>query len=354
VASFLYRILLLVGILLLVSRWFFVIGVLLAVAFAILWLVVPVGKAVHYLWHSPRLEVRRGHAVTLTVGGLALVLAVLALVPAPNHFRAAGVVRADPFSRVYAGASGRLTEILTPSGTVVEAGQPLALMVNEELDREVELVALDLKKVAAQKREALEADPVRHLSLEGYQDALRIRLEKLKEQKDQLVIRAPTAGRWISPEILTVLGATLQRGLELGVVQGEGRHYMAAVVRQADVARLFGGNVTATEIKVRGQEGITLSVSDLQAIPADHQANRIDRPGAGPGEIMGGVAGMDSSRGALSSEPFFEVRAYLVPQPGSYLVHGQQGVARLVLPWEPLLSQWMRSIRQLFQRNYRV
>lgn len=63
---------------------------------------------------------------------------------------------------------------------------------------------------------------------------------------------------------------------------------------------------------------------------------------------------MDAKRSALSTEPFFEVRAFLIPQAGAVLVHGQQGVARIDLPWEPLLSQWVRSLRQLFQRNYRV
>ncbi|MEZ0273936.1 MAG: peptidase M50 [Roseimicrobium sp.] len=352
-ASFIYRILLLVGILLLVSKWFFIVGILLAVGFAFLWLVMPVAKAIAYLLRSPRLEGRRNIAVAICLALLVVIGGTIAWVPLPSHFRADGVIRSDPFARVYAGTAGELAELLTPSGTVVTAGQPLVRMVSFELEQEIELLRLDIKRVEALKREALEADPVRNLSLNEYHQALLIRQQKLAEQKASLLVRAPVAGRWISPELVTVMGATLQRGTELGVVQGEEKFYMAAVVRQAEVARLFGGNIRETGVKVRGQADRTLAVSDLQAIPADHEASRQDRRKPGNAGDQG-VAGMDARRNVLSSEPFFEVRAFLVPQSGAILVHGQQGVARIDLPWEPLLSQWVRSLRQLFQRNYRV
>jgi hypothetical protein len=208
---------------------------------------------------------------------------------------------------------------------------------------------LDIAKAEAQQREAFEQDPVRHLSLQGYLEAAHARLDKLAEQKRSLVISAPGDGRWIAPEIGRMTGATLLRGRELGAVEGIGRHYLAAEVRQADVARLFGGNVSGSGVKVRGLEDFTVAVSDLQAIPAEltPKSNGGQRRGNGQG-------GSDLGRDPLTSEPFFEVRVFLEPQPQVQLVHGQRGVARLDLPWEPLLSQWVRSVRQLFQRNYRV
>jgi putative peptide zinc metalloprotease protein len=352
VAAFVYRIVILFGILLFISHWFFIVGVVLAVGFAILWLLVPIIKAVVYLLRSPRLEARRGRAVCVCVALLVGTAAGIAFVPAPSHFRAEGVVRSDSFARVYVEALGDVTEILAPSGTVVTAGQELVRLKNFELEREIELAKLDLAKAVAQQREALELDPVRYLSLEGYLKAAAARVEKLTTQKDSLVVRAPGTGRWIAPEIVRLLGATLPKGIELGVVQGESRHYLAAEVRQADVARLFGGNINGSGVKVRGQEQLTMAVSDLQAIPADRTQHSPQEP-AGR-QRRGGLAGMDPSRSTLSSEPIFEVRAFLVPQAQFPLVHGQQGVARLDLPWEPLLSQWVRSLRQLFQRNYRV
>lgn len=352
VAAFIYRVILLVGILLVVSHWFFVIGIILAISFGFLWLVMPILKAIKYLWTSPRLEARRGRAIGLSLGFVGSILLLLATIPMPNHFRAIGVVRSDSFARVYAGATGQLKELLTPSGSVVTEGQPLVRFVNFELDREIELADLDLKKTLIQRREALDQDPVRYLSLAHYLESVEARLSKLHKQKELLLIRAPVSGRWIAPELVIMSGATLQRGVEMGVIQGEGIHYLAAEVRQGDVARLFGGKIENTEVKVRGREYETLAVSDLKAIPIDYNPQSGQRNGRG--STQAGLEGVDGTQGNLSSEPFFEVRAYLVPNPASYLVHGQQGIARLDLPWEPLASQWYRSLRQLFQRNYRV
>ncbi len=352
VAAFIYRIILLTGILLLVSHWFYGIGVILAVVFGFIWLVLPVIKAIRYLCSSPKLDSRRGLAVGLCAGIIVGIFSVLAFVPLPSHFRASGTVRSDPYSGVFAGTSGVLSEILIPSGSMVEKGEALASMASFELEQEFQFVKLDQVKAQAQRRDALEADPVRYLSLESYMEALEARLDKLAAQKKALIIRAPVDGRWIAPELGAYQGATLQRGVELGMVQGADVHYLAAEVRQADVARLFGGKVEKSGVKIRGQEGFTMAVSDLQAIPSNRslEADGARRPG--------GADRLDrveaSQKSQLSSEPFFEVRAFLVPKETSYLVHGQEGVARIDLPWEPLLPRWVRSIRQLFQRNYRV
>lgn len=354
-AAFFYRILLLTGIVLLVSHWFYLIGVLLAFVFGFLWLVLPVLKAVKYLCTSPRIEARRGRAAVVSFGLVACLFAIITLIPVPYHFRAEGVVRSDPFARVFAGASGELREVLIPSGSVVEKGQALVRMTSFELDRQLELVDLDILKTTAQRRETFQSDPVRYLSLAGYLELKRSEREKIILDREALVVLAPESGLWIAQELTVKAGTTLARGTELGTIQGEESHYLAAEVRQADGDRLFGGSSERSEVKVRGQENWTLEVSDFQAIPGDRNPRSDGRnvPGlAGGGGT--GLEGVEASQSQLSAEPFFEIRAVLVPRTECLLLHGQQAVARIDLPWEPLLFRWARSLRQLFQRNYRV
>jgi putative peptide zinc metalloprotease protein len=341
VAAFIYRVVLLTGILLIVSHWFFVIGMILAVVFGFLWLVLPVLKAFRYLWSNPGIEARRGRAVTVSLAIVTAIFSVLAFLPLPSHFRSPGIVRAEPFVRVFPEMPGRVVEILVPSGSIVSGGEALLRMENFELEREIELARLELAKTVHRQREALELDPVRHQSLESYRIASLARLEKLEGEFGELVVRAPVDGRWIAPELSAHKGSVVPRGIELGMVQGEEQHYLAAEVRQADVARLFGGKIGNSGVKVRGQEHETLGVTDLRAIPAD-RAPAPDRR-RGRRAAMGRDTG-EASQNLLTTEPFFEVRAYLEPSENCYLVHGQQGVARLDLP----------SLRQLLQRNYRV
>ena len=71
---------------------------------------------------------------------------------------------------------------------------------------------------------------------------------------------------------------------------------------------------------------------------------------------MGGVTDMliraatEASRG--DREHWKGVRAELARGVDTVrLLHGQTGVIRFALPWEPLLSQWTRKVRQMFQNR---
>ena len=367
-AALLYRTLLLIGILFFVSKQFLMLGIILALIFAVLWLVVPIIKAVKYLLFEPRLEMQRSRVLGITSGLAAIIFVILAFVPVPSHFRANGVVRSEVYARIYTGTSGELVEVVAPSGDMVVAGTPLLRLQSFELEQEIRLAQMDLKVAEADNRAALEADPVRFMTMASYLEALQSRLARLEADRMELLVRAPCDGRWLAPGLGASIGSVMRKGQELGTVQGEDSHYFSAVVRQRDVGRLFSGNIEATEVKVMGQEQRTLTVSDIQAIPAEQGV----LPSAALGVRSGGTTGVqatednisrrsstglglaDSARGTQTMEPFFEVRAILQPSSGDILLHGQGGVARLELPWEPLLAQWSRSIRQLFQRNYRL
>lgn len=367
-AAFLYRTLLLIGILFFVSKQLFILGVLLALVFTVIWLVVPLFKAFKYLLCQPRLEQRRGRVLAISGGLFACVFAVLAFLPLPSYFRADGVVRSESYARVYTNTAGKLVEVMTPSGEMVVEGTPLMRLENYELEQEIRLAQLDWAIAEADNRAALEMDPVRFITMKGYFDALKARLERLESDQEALIIRASCAGRWLAPNVRTSLGSTMRKGLEVGAIQGEQSHYFSAVVRQGDVGRLFAGNIEATEVKILGQEQHTLEVLDLQAIPAEQGK----LPSAALGVRSGGTTAVtavednisrsstlslglvDAERGMQASEPFFEVRATLKSSPEGMLLHGQGGVSRFQLPWEPLLTQWSRSLRQLFQRNYRL
>jgi len=371
-ASVIYRTLILCGILLVISVHYLVFGMILAVVFGVIWIVMPVVKAVIYLSSSPKLDSCRQRAIgvsVLVVGGLLL---LLTFVPMPNHFRADAVVRAQNYSRVYAGSSGMLVEVLVPSGEMVTKGTPLLRLENVELKHQLTLLDAEKLRFDAQERQAIFQDPVILQSLKPYFKALEARRVRVLEEIDSLVVRAPCDGRWLAPEATLYLGGMLSRGLEIGAVQGEDDYYVAAVVRQDDVSRIFTRNqVHRAEVRVRGLDGTALGVSDLKALPTERES----LPSASLGLLGGGNTAVDTGKqqgggrsmmptrgfakanqGSKAAEPVFEIRAALDKKDAAklQLVHGQRAVTRLSLPAEPLLRQWVRSIRQLFQRTYRI
>ncbi|MDA7667882.1 hypothetical protein N8611_02620, partial [bacterium] len=62
----------------------------------------------------------------------------------------------------------------------------------------------------------------------------------------------------------------------------------------------------------------------------------------------------DDSQGITATEPFFEVRSSLAGAEMGHLIHGRSGKIRFRLAPEPLLPRWIRSLRQLLQRRYRI
>ncbi|MCX8495115.1 MAG: hypothetical protein ORN51_02915 [Akkermansiaceae bacterium] len=372
VGSLIYRTSMLLGILLAVSLHYLAFGMLLALVFGFMWLVLPTLKAVNYLWSSPRLESCRLRALTvmaLLVGGLT---AGLGLLPVPNHFRAEGVVRAEPFARVYAGTEGHLVRLLAPSGTVVKRGTALLELANEELTHESVSLAAEQRRAEVQARQALEEDPVRYASLQPYFHALSVRRDKLDRDLKSLLVLAPCDGLWLAPDAGLYRGGMLRRGLELGVVQGEKEFYISAVVKQDDASRLFTKHqVSETEVKVRGQEGISLGINDFKALPAERESlpsaalgllgggnAAVETKGSNDGRSLAGRGLVDAeqAKGTKATEPVFEIRARLAVDANSRirLAHGQRVVTRMTLPAEPLMWQWVRTIRQLFQRTYQL
>lgn len=369
ISSWVYRLIITFGILLVVSLHYLAFGMLLAVVFGFMWIVLPVFKSVHFLLTSPKLERCRWRACGLSAGLVAALMAFLCLVPMPNYFRAEGVVRAEPFARVYAGVDGRLARILVPSGSMVTAGTTLATLENPELAYETELLEGQTALALAHERHALETDPARHASMKTYFHALDLRRKRLGEDHRALQLKAPCDGLWLAPDASQFAGGMLPRGLQLGFVQSNESFVVSAVVRQDDVSRLFTPEqVRGTEVRVRGQEGTTLQVTAFTAIPAERE----NLPSAALGILGGGQVAVHGQKdrdshlassglthggaeeATRSTEPVFEIRAPLRPDPEVKLLHGQRVVVRMTLQPAPLATQWWRSLRQTFQRTYKL
>jgi len=74
---------------------------------------------------------------------------------------------------------------------------------------------------------------------------------------------------------------------------------------------------------------------------------------AGGGDVM---VQLDDPTGLMAAEPFFRIHARFDSNQSNEvtLVHGRLGVMRITMAPKPLLEQWERSLRQLFQRQFRV
>ncbi len=351
VSSTAYRLVVTTAILLFVAGQFLLVGIILAVIGAAAWLLVPLWRGVRYLIKGSALGRQRRRAVIVSGGTLAAVAAMLFAVPFSNDLRAPGVVEAAEYSVVSTAAAGRVAEVLTPSGGVVETGQPLVRLENPELIFELAEAEARASETHLMRRQAMETLVANLDPLDSRIAAIEQIVSQLRAQQASLIVRAEHAGLWHAPELTSYLGEWIPRGKEIGQTVGTGTFRFSAVVSQEDASRLFEHKLDAGDVRLHGQAERVLTVREVSIIPAD----RRKLPSAALGSRGGGelaVAGDES--GQEAREGFFEARATLTPDTVAVMTHGASGAIRFELPREPLGVQWVRKLRQLMQKRFGV
>ncbi len=358
VASYVYRMVVTVSIILFVADQYFGLGLLAAALTMAGAFILPAVKAFKYLGNEPRIERSRKRAWALAGGGVAVVLGFLALVPMPYHFRAPGVVRAAGSADVYAPVSGWVRDLKTPSDSTVTEAQELVRLESPELALQLAAARAELAQVEARERQMLSAlaagiEPMR-LRREAAETAVR----RLETDQTALALSAPAAGRWVALRTEDWAGMHVARGTRLGEIVGPGPEWeFFAVVGQEDASALFGAAKEGAEVRFAGSSGRDAAVKEWRVVPGRQE--QLPSPALG-WQAQGPVRTReDDSRGLRADQPFFLVvgrvsAADVDAGEGPLLWQGRVGAMRFARPWTPLLVQWARDFRQLLQTRYQL
>jgi putative peptide zinc metalloprotease protein len=352
VASGIYRLVVFTAIIFFIADQFLLAGLLMALVCVVSWGVVPVGRFIHYLSTSPRLERTRWRAVGVTAGVVAGVLTLLQWIPFPSSFKAPGIVKSSGYVRVATETPGHLERVLVPSGRAVQSGDALALLRDDELPFEIASTRARLEEARAYLRRAMSSQTADIGPLSAHIASIDQRLARLLQRRDALTLRAPRPGLWVAPALADELGSWRPRGSVLGDIVGEAAVEFTAIVSQQEAARLFGPAVRGATVRFRGQADTEVPVRSFQVVPAEQET----LPSAALGWLAGGdvrVLTTDST-GLRTAEPFFQVVAELTPGDRVAALHGRSGKVCFRLKPEPLLRQWMRQFRQMLQKRYQL
>ncbi|HEX4085415.1 MAG TPA: site-2 protease family protein [Chthoniobacteraceae bacterium] len=349
IASGFYRVFICASIVWIVSGRWLLLGLLITVGCIARWVVMPVVKAAAYLFNSPQLARCRTRAVAVSFSLATVVIALVALMPIPRHFRAPGVLQAEQFSEVYAGAPGVIAELPVPSGATVHAGQVLARLENKELTLQLAAAEAEEAQAQAQEERALDKSAAEVAPLKLRIDAVRKEMARLQGEIGALEIRAPHDGLWYSPHLRRAAGQWLLRGESAGMVIMPGVWTFRAVVPQEDSHALFDSHLHGGEVRLPGAADRALEVTALHILPSQQQI----LPSAALGWLGGGkIRVKQEPDGVHSLEPFFEVRATLAAAADPALLRqGRTGVIRFSLPPSPVALQLWRWFGQLIQQR---
>jgi len=374
----------------------FVVGVILGVAGGVVFLCVPVFKFIHYLATHNELMRVRARAVVSSLAVVATVGTLVGILPFANHLRAEGFNEFQRKADIHAGADGFVTWC-RPSGQSVQAGEPLVRAENEDL-------ALRRRQLQASRDELHENWQLAKTKELAKAQALAQQIAVVDEQIDYadrqlaaLVVRAPFDGTWEAPQLERHKGVFVTRGDPIGQLITTGRLVIKAVadqkitgifaeqdalarhrqgaIRQGrallaaapaspgglaaqavaaavlDAARAADDELyRRVEIRVKGQPDRHM-VGRYLGIAA---AAQTDLPSQGMAAIADGplVTAPDKQGGMKAAEGFFLIR--VEPDGTERLLEKQRVIVRFDLPKKPLAAQWWRSLRQLFQRRFRV
>jgi putative peptide zinc metalloprotease protein len=349
VVSFVYRILVMIGIALFIANEYFIVGVLLAffvVATSLVW---PILKGLNFVLTHPKLGRRRIRAVTATAGAMALVAALLFLVPLPLWTLAQGVTWAPQDATVFAGADGFVRQVNAASGAPVRRGATLLVTEDPLLELRIRVLEAQVRLLGIRAHAELQHDRVRWEMTREELAAAEAELALARERSSELVIRSPAEGVFLLPAAEDLPDRYLRKGQQVGYVVRPDTITVKALVPQEDADLVFSHTERA-EVKRAGARFETLHAVVKRQVP--QASTRLPNPALST--QAGGPVAIDprESQTPTALQGWFELDLEL-PATRTYTV-GERVYVRFEHGWEPVGFRLWRSVRQLFMKRFVV
>jgi putative peptide zinc metalloprotease protein len=350
VASFIYRIFIYAAIILFIAGKFFIVGMLMACWAVVTMIILPAGKSIKFLASSPKLGRKRTRAIVTSAVALAIVVALVTLVPVPLSTQAEGVVWIPEKSYVRAKTDGFVDRVVAKPGIQVKRGDPLIECSDPLLPAEIKVLESRLRELKTIFDTERISDRVKaEITREEIEQATA-ELNRARERDEELTIASPLNGKFLVPMAQDLPGRFVRRGELLGYVVDRSTISARVVVSQADVdfvrQRTLG-------VKVRLPE--TVSEILPAVLKREVPAATDQLPSRTLTQEGGGEIAIDP-RDMLGVKAFKKIFLFDLEMPAQARVYNVGGrvYVRFDHGREPLIYRWYRGARQLFLRRFNV
>ena len=350
ISAFFYRIFIMTAIVLFILDEYFLVGVILGIFGAIMWVIVPVGKGLVFLFTNARLRTVRGRAIVVTGLLICLLVGSVGFIPVPWRTVAEGVVWLPDEAYVRAEVNGFVDRVMVESGTRVRKGEILFLCVNPELSTEMSVLTARLKELEARFRQQLPEDRVKAAIVKEEMQYVRKELAQTQERFSQLTVRSQIDGTFVAPNAVDLPHRFVRRGEQLAVVVDLNTITVRSVVTQSDIDIVQDRTIRVdARLAERLNEVTPASVTRIVPTATDELPSRA-LGSEGGGEL---IANPVEGEGSKVIEKVFLIDLELPIQEGLVNAGGRVYV-RFDHGLEPLAGRWARSIRQLFLSRFNV
>lgn len=349
-ASSLYRIVVVVGILLFLGDQMPLLAVLFALFTGGMLVVVPIGKGLSFLLTSPRLHLIRARALATVVCLVAALAGVVGFIPVPFRTVTEGVVWLSDEAMVRAGTDGFVDRVVARPGSHVEAGEVLLLCTNVELRAQLSVLEARLQELRARHTEQEPTDRTKAQILEEEMKYVTQERDRIRERVDYLVVRSKQAGTFVVPREQDLPGKYVHQGDLIGQVLDLRTVTVRTLVPQQEID-LVRHQLEGVEVRLAEQVAKAQPASLVRLVPA--ATNQLPSPALGSqGGGQAPLAPADD-KGLTALDRFFQADLTL-PNSMALLDAGGRAYVRFDHGAMPLMSQWIRQLRQLFLARFNV
>ncbi len=350
VASFFYRIVVIVTISLFIATKLFFVGILLAIWAVVQMVAVPIGKGVAYLARSPELRRKRGRGYAVAGGFVAALLILAFGVPVPYATVIEGVVSAPDRSIVRAGTAGFIRKVVATPNSAVRPGDVLIELEDPILKAQRRAVAAELAVIHLRLDAAKVVDRVQTDLLKQQVRHIKARLARLRQMEGELLVRSRTAGRFVIERARDLPGRFVRQGNLIGYVVNPATVFVKSVALQDDFD-LIRQRTTKVELRLAGRMHRKRSARLRKLVPG--ATNEV--PSKTLTTAGGGAIAIDprDPEGTHSLEKLFLFEIGF-KRPLENPVLGARVYVRFDHGAEPIAWRILRSLNQLFLKQFQI
>ncbi|MCW8965024.1 MAG: HlyD family efflux transporter periplasmic adaptor subunit [Gammaproteobacteria bacterium] len=343
-ASFIYRILIVLVIALLVAGKMFIFGVLLAIWVLLVQFALPTGKYLLAISSRPYYAPYRKRIVAV-LGSITLSVYLLVFVlPMPAWTTAQGILTVPEQSILRAHSEGFIDSLLKSNGSHVNIGEPLLKLANPLIARDVAVIRAQLHGLQYRQQSAFVRDKVTSAMLVDEINSLQARLDELMIQQDNLTVSSPVAGTLVIPNASDAQGRFVNKGDMLAYVLDHDVSKVRVVVSQSDVDLIRRGTLSV-KVRLPSKPQTELDARIEREVPAARQ----QLPSRSLGSQAGGDIAVDSrdTEGLRTIGTVFEFDVILlgiIENP----YYGSRVYVRFEHNSEPIANRWLHYLNNLY------
>ncbi len=350
IVALVYRLGLLWFICVFVTEKYFFFGILLALWLVSAQVLLPLYKALRFVFTNPNLGRKRNQAVIASAAIAIAAIGLFGFMPIPSYTTAEGVVWLPDNAQIKAEQDGFVEALQIQSGQNVQVGTDVLTMKDDALTSQARIARAKVIELQGQYRAERETDRVNAEIAKQELHVAQSELESLNTKTQAMTVKAKRQGRILIPDAEDLPGRYLRHGEPVGFILDENPPSIRVAILQDNMGQVRG---QVKDIKVRLVNDPAQEYDAELIRQAPEATNKLPSPALAT--TGGGKIPVDpkNTKDAISLQKVFLVDLKFKPKEKNIPI-GARAFVRINHGGEPLSRQLYRRIRQTFLRQFNV